>query len=148
MEVKYYWQDFDIGSTAKLGTKMFSKESIISFGKQYDPQFFHVDEDRAPSSNFGGIIASGWQTCSEMMRIICDSYLLETASLGSPGIENLRWIKPIRPGDKVTLFRNIKSKRVSRSNPKVGIIDIHFEAKNQRAELVFSMEVCQMVATG
>ena len=81
-----------------------------------------------------------------MMRLICDSYLLETASLGSPGIENLRWIKPVRPGDKITLSREIKSKRLSRTNPKIGIVDILFEASNQNNDLVLSMQVCQMVS--
>ena len=81
-----------------------------------------------------------------MMRIICDSYLLETASLGSPGIENLRWIKPVRPGDKITLTREITSKRLSKSNPQIGIVNILFEAENQKKERVLSMQVCQMVS--
>ena len=146
MAIKYYWNDFQVGEKTILGSKTFTKESIVSFAKQYDPQFFHIDEILASKSNFGGLIASGWQTCSEMMRIICENYLLETASLGSPGIETLRWIKPVKPNDEITLSREIKSKRLSRSNPKIGIVDILFEAANQKNELVLAMKVCQMVS--
>lgn len=145
MTVKYYWDDFCIGQKIVLGSKIFTKESIISFANQYDPQFFHTNEKQALESSYGTLISSGWQTCSEMMRIICDSYLLETASLGSPGIENLRWVRPVRPGDEITLSREIMSKRLSRSNPKVGIVDTLFEAENQKNELVLSMQVCQMI---
>ena len=81
-----------------------------------------------------------------MMRLICDSYLIETASFGSPGIEKLNWVKPVRPNDKITLFREIKSKRLSKTNKNIGIIIMVFEAKNQKSELVLSMEVCQMIA--
>ena len=125
---------------------MFAKDTIISFAKEYDPQLFHTNDEEATQSIFGGIIASGWQTCAEMMRLICDSYLLETASFGSPGIEKLNWVKPVRPNDKITLFREIKSKRLSKTNKNIGIIIMVFEAKNQKSELVLSMEVCQMIA--
>jgi acyl dehydratase len=125
---------------------VFAKDTIISFAKEYDPQLFHTNDEEATQSIFGGIIASGWQTCAEMMRLICDSYLLETASFGSPGIEKLNWVKPVRPNDKITLFREIKSKRLSKTNKNIGIIIMVFEAKNQKSELVLSMEVCQMIA--
>jgi len=130
----------------ELGSKVFAKDTIISFAKEYDPQLFHTNDEEATQSIFGGIIASGWQTCAEMMRLICDSYLLETASFGSPGIEKLNWVKPVRPNDKITLFREIKSKRLSKTNKNIGIIIMVFEAKNQKSELVLSMEVCQMIA--
>ena len=146
MKAKYYWEDFEVGDRTKLGSKKFQKNSIIEFAKKYDPQLFHISEGEASKSIFGGIISSGWQTCSEMMKIICDSYLLETASYGSPGIEKLAWSKPVKPDDEITLFREIKSKRLSKSNRNIGIIIMLFEAKNQNGELVLSMEVCQMIA--
>jgi len=144
--IKYYWEDFIPGEKTELGSKVFAKDTIISFAKEYDPQLFHTNDEEATQSIFGGIIASGWQTCAEMMRLICDSYLLETASFGSPGIEKLNWVKPVRPNDKITLFRKIKSKRLSKTNKNIGIIIMVFEAKNQKSELVLSMEVCQMIA--
>ena len=146
MKAKYYWEDFIPGEKTELGSKVFEKDTIISFAKKYDPQLFHTNDEEATQSIFGGIIASGWQTCAEMMRLICDSYLLETASFGSPGIEKLNWVKPVRPNDKITLFREIKSKRLSKTNKNIGIIIMVFEAKNQKSELVLSMEVCQMIA--
>ena len=146
MAIKYFWNDFRVGEKITLGSKLFTEDDIIVFAKKYDPQFFHTDQNLALQSNYGTLIASGWQTCSEMMRIICDSYLLETASLGSPGIENLRWIKPVRPGDNITLTREITSKRLSKSNPQIGIVNILFEAENQKKERVLSMQVCQMVS--
>ena len=113
MSIKYFWEDFKVGDKTRLGSKTFEKDSIISFANKYDPQFFHTNEEKANTSIFGGIIASGWQTCSEVMRIICDSYLLETASFGSPGIEKLKWIRPVKPKDTITVHREIKSKRLS-----------------------------------
>ena len=145
MAIKYFWEDFQVGTKSTLGSKTFEKDSIITFANQYDPQFFHTNEEQANQSIFGGIIASGWQTCSEIMRIICDSYLLETASFGSPGIEKLKWVRPVKPKDTITLHRVIKSKRLSKTNKDIGIVIMLFEAKNQKNELVLSMEVCQMI---
>ena len=145
MTIKYFWEDFQVGTTSTLGSKTFEKDSIITFANQYDPQFFHTNEEQANQSIFGSIIASGWQTCSEIMRIICDSYLLETASFGSPGIEKLQWIRPVRPKDTITVNREIKSKRLSKSKNNIGIVIMLFEAINQKDELVLSMEVCQMI---
>ena len=142
----YYWEDFTQGKKTELGSKLFEKDNIISFAQKYDPQLFHTNEEKAAQSIFGGLISSGWQTCAEMMRIICDSYLLETASFGSPGIEKLNWVRPVKPGDKITLFREIKSKRLSKRNKNIGIVIMLFEAKNQKNELVLSMEACQMIA--
>jgi acyl dehydratase len=116
MVPQYYWEDFTQGEKTELGSKLFAKDNIISFAQKYDPQPFHTNEEKAAQSIFGGLISSGWQTCAEMMRIICDSYLLETVSFGSPGIEKLKWFRPVKPRDKITLFREIKSKRLSKIN--------------------------------
>ena len=124
----YYWEDFTQGKKTELGSKLFEKDNIISFAQKYDPQLFHTNEEKAAQSIFGGLISSGWQTCAEMMRIICDSYLLETASFGSPGIEKINWVRPVKPGDKITLFREIKSKRLSKTNKNIGITIILFES--------------------
>ena len=130
MTPQYYWEDFTQGEKTELGYKLFEKDTIKSFAQKYDPQLFHINEEKAAQSIFGGLISSGWQTCAEMMRIICDSYLIETASFGSPGIKKLNWVKPVKPGDKITLFREIKSKRLSKTNKNIGIVIMLFEAKN------------------
>ncbi|MEE2774107.1 MAG: MaoC family dehydratase [Pseudomonadota bacterium] len=142
---KLYWKDFVVGERKEIGSKLFKKEEIIKFAEKFDPQYFHIDEKKAKLSVFKGLVACGWHTCSEVMRLICDSYLLKTESLGSPGVNNLQWKHPVRPEDKITVFRTISSKRISKSNKDVGIIIIIFEAYNQSNTLVLSMEVCQMV---
>ena len=99
MTIKYYWEDFSPGQVREGGSVTLSEEEIIEFASKYDPQPFHVDRELAKQSVFGGLIASGWHTASIYMRMLCDLYLLETAGLGSPGIDELRWVKPVRPGD-------------------------------------------------
>src|SRR5690349_612244 len=96
---KYYWEDFPVGAVREFGGRTLSKDDIIRFAREYDPQPFHVDEETARKTVFGGLIASGWQTCGLAMRMMCDAYLLEAASAGSPGVESIRWVLPVRPGD-------------------------------------------------
>lgn len=140
MSYKYYWEDFTVGDRLVLGTKTFSEEEIIRFAKEFDPQPFHVDKERAEKSFFGGIIASGWHTCGVAMRLMCDAYLNESASVGSPGVENIRWLKPVRPGDTLRCERVVLESRPSSSKPDIGIVKSRWEAFNQHNELVMSME--------
>ncbi len=142
---KIYWEDFKVGDQKFLGSLKITKEEILSFAERYDPQYFHINEDEAKKSVFNGLIASGWQTCSLIMRIICDSYLINTSSFGSPGIENLKWLKPVRPNDEINLYRKVLSTRQSKSNPIIGIVMVLFKAFNQKDELVLEMTVCQMI---
>ena len=93
---KYYWEDFVVGTTREFGGLTVTKEEILQFARQFDPQPFHVDEEAARRSPFGGLIASGWHTAGLSMKMWCDAFLLETASLGSPGVEKLKWTKPVR----------------------------------------------------
>ena len=98
-QFRYYWEDFPVGLVREFGGMTLTKEDIVRFARQYDPQPFHVDEEAARHTVFGQLIASGWQTCAAAMRMMCDAYLLESASAGSPGVENIRWMAPVRPGD-------------------------------------------------
>ncbi|MEO6023543.1 MAG: MaoC family dehydratase [Burkholderiales bacterium] len=140
MAVKYYWEDFKVGDRAVLGERTLEKDEIIQFAKQFDPQAFHVDEQAAEKSFFGGIIASGWHTCGLAMRMMCDAYLVDSASLGSPGVDNIRWLKPVRPGDTLRFEREFLESRPSSSKPDVGILKTRWEVFNQRNEMVMSME--------
>lgn len=99
MAVTYFWEDFVQGRVLALGTVVVNKDEVIEFATRYDPQAFHVDEAASRASMFGGLIASAWHTCAMVMRLTCDSYLLRAASLGSPGVDSVRWPKPVRPGD-------------------------------------------------
>ena len=96
-EPDIFWEDFNLDSRVSMGTVSVDRDEVIEFAKRYDPQPFHVDPEAAKESIYGGIIASGWHTCSMVMRLMCDSYLLNSSSLGSPGIENVRWLLPVFP---------------------------------------------------
>jgi acyl dehydratase len=142
-QFKTYWEDFKTGERESIGSVVVDKDEVIEFASRYDPQPFHVDEKAARQSIYGGLIASGWHTCSMVMRLMCDSYLLESASLGSPGIENVRWLRPVRPGDKLTAYRTIEETRVSASRPDRGIVKSLWEVENQKGELVLTMSGIQ-----
>jgi acyl dehydratase len=136
---EHYWEDFKTGSREEIGSVVVDKDELIEFAARYDPQPFHVDEAAAQQSIYGGLIASGWHTCSMVMRLICDAYMLDSASLGSPGLENLRWLQPVRPGDTLTAFRTIEQTRASSSRPDRGIVKTLWEVENQDKQLVLTM---------
>lgn len=137
---KYYWEDFPVGSVREYGSKLVTKEEIIAFAGQFDPQPFHLDEEAAKQSLFGGLCASGWHTCSMAMRMMCDAYLLESASLGSPGLENIRWVKPVYPGDTLHMRSTVLEARPMDSKPHVGLMRTRWEVLNQNNEEVMFME--------
>jgi acyl dehydratase len=137
-----YWEDFAIGMTAEATGAPITQASIIDFAQQYDPQFFHVDPVRAKHSIYGRLIASGWHTGSIAMRLIYDAYLARAgeASLGSPGIDKLRWHKPVFVGDTLRMKMTVKERRASVSKPDRGSVLHLWEVFNQHGELVCSME--------
>lgn len=140
MSVDYYWEDFTVGRSIDLGCREVTREEVVEFASRYDPQAFHVDAEAAQESIYGGLIASGWHTVAMVMRMMCDGYLLRSASLGSPGIDKLRWLKPVRPGDSLRAQMTVLDARPSMSKPDRGIIKSHWEVFNQDGELVMSME--------
>jgi acyl dehydratase len=135
-----YWEDFKVGEVQPIGERHVSKDELVAFSEQFDPQPFHVDEAAAKASIFDGLIASGWHTCSLVMRMMCDTYLLDSASLGSPGIDNLKWLKPVRPGDTIRAQRTTLEVRASKSKPDMGIVKSLWEVFNQKGEMVMTME--------
>src|SRR5476651_1292066 len=134
-----YWDDYEIGRKYPLGTTSFTEQEIVDFATLYDPQDFHVDGDAAKASPFGGLIASGWQVCAKLMRLFVDNYLDKRTALGSPGIDEIRWLKPVRPGDTLTAWVECAAKIPSKSKPTLGVIHEHWHATNQRGELVMTM---------
>ena len=135
-----WWEDFRIGDTAEIGRHTFTEEEILGFGRQFDPQPFHADAAAAAHSVFGGLIASGWHTCAVGMRLMVQSYLGSTVSLGSPGIDSIRWLKPVRPGDTLLYRRTVVESRASATRKGVGLVKHRWEAVNQAGELVLTME--------
>jgi acyl dehydratase len=134
-----WWEDFEVGGRTAMGRHTFSEEEILEFGRRFDPQPFHTDPDAAKESAFGGLVASGWHTCSVAMRLMVESVLNKTRSLGSPGVENVRWLKPVRPGDTLEYSWIILESRPA-SRKGVGLVKSRWEASNQHGELVFTME--------
>jgi len=139
-EAMLYWEDFPAGETMEVGSHTFTAEEIIAFARQFDPQPFHTDPEAAKNSFFKGLIASGWHTCAIAMRLMVDKYVARSASLGSPGLDNIRWLAPVRAGDTITYRRTTTAVRASDSKPGVGLVHSRWEAANQRGEIVMTME--------
>ena len=135
-----YFEDFVVGQTVETAPHTLSESEIIAYAREFDPQPFHVDPAAAAKTIFGGLIASGWHTCAVCMRLNCDSYINRSVSLGSPGLDNIRWLKPVRAGDTITYRRTVLESRASLSRPGVGLLRSRTEALNQHGEVVMSME--------
>lgn len=133
---RYAFEDFTPGSVRTLGPVTISKDEIVAFAREYDPQPFHVDEIAARDSFVGTLIASGWHTCSLNMRLLADEVILDSTSMGSPGIEELNWAKPVRPGDTLRSRMTVLESRASKSRPSIGLVRFQFDVLNQADEAV------------
>lgn len=138
-DFKYYYEDFEPGHMVEVAGPTLSQQEIVDFASKYDPQPFHVDEAAARRSIYHGIIASGWHTVALCMRMICDAYLLDSASMGSSGVDQVRWLKPVRPGDTLALRMTVLEKKASKSRPDMGIVRHRWDVFNQSQELVMEM---------
>jgi len=135
-----YFEDFTVGSRRELGSYLVTEEEILGFARQYDPQPFHIDKEAAANSIYGGLISSGWMTCSIMMRLLVLSTTGKSASMGSPGVDEIRWLKPVYAGDTLTVVLNVLDSRPSQSKPDRGVVHTQWEATNQRGELVCTVK--------
>jgi len=133
-----YFEDYEVGETAEFGDHPVTEEEIVEFARKYDPQPFHVDPDAGARTIYGGLISSGWMTGSIMMRLLVDNFISPLSSMGSPGIDEVRWHKPVRPGDRLRVRTTILEKRRSESKPDRGVIRVRQEAVNQHGETVMS----------
>ena len=140
MSIRYHWEDLQPGQVLDLGSISPTKEEILAFAQQFDPQYFHLDEEAAKASVFGGLCASGWHTCSMAMRLMVTNFLQQSTSLGSPGLENVKWLKPVFPGDVLHLQHQIVESRPMRSRPDVGLVRTNWDMRNQKGEPVLHME--------
>ena len=139
-EILYFWEDFPVGQVREFGQMAVTREAVLAFALQFDPQPSHTDDKAAETSVFGRLAASGWHTCSMAMRMMCDDYLLQSSSLGSPGIDNLRWLKPVYPGDTLSLRLTVLAARPMASRPTAGLVQTGWEMLNQHAAVVMSMQ--------
>ena len=140
-----YFEDFSVGEKIHTNEKTLSAEEIIEFAELYYPQPFHVDEKAAAESPYGGIIASGFHTIGTSFRLFIDTGVIGTTGMGSPGMDSIRWIKPVRPGDTLRVEAEVIETRASRSEPGRGIVLMEFRTFNQENELVLSMRSVNLV---
>ena len=133
-----YFEDYEAGRVYELGSVQVELAEVVEFATRYDPQYFHIDESRAKESIYGGIIASGWHTASMMMRIFADNFLSDVSSIGSPGLDELRWYLPVRPGDTLFVSAIVLETRLSKSKPDRGVMRTRTEVHNQSHTLVLS----------
>jgi acyl dehydratase len=131
-----YFEDFTPGQTIELGRRSITRDEIIAFAREFDPQPFHLDEEAAKTTIYGGLIASGWHTAAISMRLLYDGLVKDTVSLGSPGVDELRWVKPVRPGDTLSARLTVLECVPSRSKPDRGIVRSTIEMLNQHGEVV------------
>lgn len=139
-QTKWYFEDFEVGRAIDVGSRTVTEEEIIDFATKFDPQPFHVDKNAAEHSIYGGIIASGWHTCAMIMRLMVDGFLRNASSMGSPGVDEIRWLKPVRGGDTLTVTTTAVEIRPSASKPDRGVVVTLWQAKNQHGELVATVK--------
>lgn len=144
---KVYFEDISVGDVSEFGAYEVTKEEIIDFAEKYDPQPFHLDEEAAKNSVFGGLCASGWHTCAMLMRMLVDNMqAVGMASMGSPGIDGIQWKRPVMAGNILSVKATVDSKRDSRSRPKIGFLKGTYDITNQKGETVMIMHSNYMVA--
>ena len=137
---RLYWEDFAVGSAREFGATPVTREDVLAFAGQFDPQPFHLDDAAAEKSLFGKLSASGWHTCAMTMRMTVDAVLLQSSSLGSPGLDNIRWQQPVFPGDVLSVRLTTLEARPMASRPAVGLVLSKWETLNQRGEVVLAMQ--------
>ncbi|MEI6134673.1 MAG: MaoC family dehydratase [Desulfomonile sp.] len=135
-----YFEDYVDGAVHDFGSIAVKESEVVDFAKRFDPQPFHMNPELAKHSIYGGLIASGWHSASLMMRLFVEHYLSHVASLGSPGVDELRWLKPVRPGDVLSLRVTVSKTSRSRSKPDRGIVHSYVETLNQNGDVVMTMK--------
>lgn len=136
--------EIEAGQVIDAGVVSVNEQDIIAFARRFDPQWFHLDPQRAQASRWNGLIASGWHTCCLAMRLVCDNVLAGSESFGSPGLTNLSWSNPVRPGDQLRLQIEVVDVRTARSRPTLGIVRWTWRMRNQREAEVLSLEATSL----
>ena len=137
---RWAYEDFAVGAVLPLGEKRVSAEEIVAFARQFDPQPMHLDEEAGKASILGGLSASGWHTCCMFMRLMCDAYLLDSTCQGAPGIDLVRWRRPVLAGDRLGGRSEVLASRVSQKRPHIGLVTCRHTLANQRGETVLELE--------
>lgn len=141
-----WFEDFTAGEVIPLGSRALGRDEIVAFARDWDPQPMHVDEEAGRASLLGSLSASGWHTACVLMRLFADTVLADAASLGSPGIASLKWLKPVRPGDRLTATLIVRETRTSASRPTLGLVRAEFEVVGDDGAPVMTMDSTLMMA--
>ncbi len=141
-----YFEDYIVGARQEIGAVSLSEADIIEFACKYDPQDFHIDPEKAATGSYGSLIASGWHTAATVMRLLVDRFLDSVSSLGSPGVDELRWLAPVRPNDILTVCATVIDARRSKSRPDRGLVHSKSEVFNQDDVLVMTMKSVNFIA--
>ena len=136
---RIYFEDFVPGAVTIYGPRTVTREEIIAFASEFDPQPMHLDEEAAKKTMLGGLSASGWHSCAIMMRLLCDGFVLHSSSMGAPGIDEVKWLKPVRPGDALSIRLTVLDKREPKTRPDMGFVQFRCEMLNQRGEAVLEV---------
>jgi acyl dehydratase len=141
------FDDFKVGQIREFGRYHVTKEEVVEFALKYDPQFFHIDEAQAKNGPFGSLVASGWHTCGMCMRMLCDHFFIDSSNCGSPGIDEIRWLRPVRPGDILRLKVETIKVALSRSKPDRGTVWNAITVFNQKDEAVATLKAMTIFLT-
>jgi acyl dehydratase len=145
MSAKLHWEDFQTGAVAVYGPRRVTREEIVAFAAEFDPQPMHLDEAAAANTLLGGLGASGWHSCCLLMRMIADGFLLNSSSMGGPGIEEVNWLKPLRPGATIRIRSTILETRASNSRPEMGLVRFLFEVIDESDTAMTTMRTTLML---
>jgi len=145
MSAKLYWEDFQPGAIAVYGPRLVTREEIVAFAAEFDPQPMHLDEMAARGTMLGGLGASGWHVCCLLMRMIAEGYVLNSSSMGAPGVDEVRWLKPLRPGTRIRLRTTVLDKRVSNSRPERGFVKFKVEVLDEQDAVLSDLTYSQML---
>ena len=142
-----YFEDLEVGQTSQFGSYAVTREEIVEFARKYDPQPFHLSDEEAAKTHFGRLAASGWHTCAMTMAMLVENITASNqAGLGSPGVDELRWLKPVFPGDTLSVTTQILDKTESRSRPEFGSFRSNVTVTNQHAEPVLRFTSIVLIA--
>jgi acyl dehydratase len=141
---KLQWEDFKPGAVAVYGPRLVTREEIVAFAAEFDPQPMHLDEQAASATMLGGLGASGWHSCCLLMRMIADGFILDSSSMGGPGVDEVRWLKPLRPGTRVRVRSTVLDTRASNSRLDMGLVKFMFEMMDEADATVTTLSTTLM----
>jgi len=145
MSTKRHWEDFVPGAVEIYGPRLVTREEIVAFAAEFDPQPMHLDEAAASATLLGGLAASGWHSCCLLMRMLADGILLGAAGMGAPGVDQVRWLKPLRPGTQIRLRATVLEMRASTSRAERGFVKFLFELLDEQDAVLIDLTCSQMI---